>query len=87
MATASAADMPFFVATNSTFARSHCRNASSGGCLGFALVRQVDELLDLAAVDRLEQRLARREMPVQRADADAGLRAPRPPGSPPGRRR
>src|SRR5437762_1388586 len=34
--------------------------------------RQLDELLHLAAIDCLEQRLARREMAVKRADADPG---------------
>ena len=30
-------------------------------------------MVDLMAIDSLEQRLARREMPIERADPDAGL--------------
>ena len=33
---------------------------------------EIDKLVDLAAVDSLEQRLARREMAIERADADPG---------------
>ena len=65
--------MPFLVATNSTLARIQRRSASTGAGLRLQLLGQLDELLHLAAVDRLEQRLAGREMPVQRADADAGM--------------
>ena len=64
--------MPFFVATNLTFERIHWRNASSGLGLFLQLLGQIGKLLHLAAVHRLEQGLARREMAVKRADADAG---------------
>ena len=41
---------------------------------GFALqvLRQLPELLHLPAIDGLEQRLARRKVAVERADADTG---------------
>ena len=71
-ASASAADMPFLVATNSTLDRSQRRKASTG--VGLALQRfgQFAELLHLAPIDRLEQRLARREVAIERPDADPG---------------
>ena len=34
--------------------------------------RALGQLLDLAAIDRLDDRAARRKVTVQRADADAG---------------
>ena len=66
--------MPFLVATNSTLDRSQRRSASTG-CASFQLLGQFAELLHLAPIDRLEQGLAGREMPVERADADPGARA------------
>ena len=56
-------------------ARSHCRKASTGGRFLPHLPGKLGQLVDLAAIDRLEQGLARREVAVERADADAG-----PPG-------
>ena len=65
--------MPFLVATNSTFERSQRRKRFDRRSFGLQLFGEIGELLDLAPIDRLEQRLAGREMPVQRADADAGV--------------
>ena len=64
--------MPFLVATNSTLDRSQRRKRFDRRRLVLQLFRKFDELLDLAAIDGLEQRLARREMAVERADADPG---------------
>src|SRR6185312_7963917 len=41
--------------------------------LALQLLGQLAELLDLAAIDRLIERLARRKMAIERADADAGF--------------
>jgi hypothetical protein len=57
--------MPFLVATNSTLDRSQRR-------LAFQLFRQLAELLYLASIDGLEQRLAGREVAIKRPDADPG---------------
>ena len=69
---ASAAIMPFLVATSSTLDRSQRRRASTGSAVALQLLGKFAELLDLASVHGFEQRLARREMAVERADADAG---------------
>ena len=52
-------------------------SASSGKLFG-----QLAELIDLVPIDRLEQRLARREMSIERADARRPRVARPPPGSP-----
>ena len=64
--------MPFLVATSSTLACSQRRSASTGAASRGKLLGEIDELVDLVAVDGLEQRLARREMAIERADADPG---------------
>ena len=66
-----AATMPFFVATSRTLACSHRRRASTGSVSRRQFLREFAELIHLVAIDRLEQCLARREMPIERADADA----------------
>ena len=64
--------MPFLVAMNSTFARAQRRSASTGAGVGTERLGQIGQVIHFAAIHRLEQRLAGREVPVQRADADAG---------------
>jgi CO/xanthine dehydrogenase FAD-binding subunit len=64
--------MPFLVATNSTFERNQRRSVHRRR-FNLQSLGKIGELLDFVAIDRLEQRPAGREMPIERADADAGV--------------
>ena len=52
--------------------RIQARSASAGGRVVDQARRGVGQLLDLAAIDRLHDRVASREVTVKRADPDIG---------------
>ena len=65
-------DMPFFVATSSTLDVKPAPKASTGAVSAASCSRQLAELIHLATINCLEQGLARREVAIERPDADPG---------------